>query len=47
MKAILIDWLIDVYTKYKLFPQTMYIAVNLIDRYLEKKETNTLELQLI
>ena len=46
-RAILIDWLIDVHLKYKLFPQTMYIAVNLIDRYLEKKETNKLEFQLI
>ncbi len=38
MRAILIDWLIDVHLKYKLVPQTMYIAVNLIDRYLAKYE---------
>ena len=42
MRATLIDCLIEVHLKYKLFPQTMYIAVNLIDRYLEKKETNIL-----
>ena len=47
MRAILIDWLIDVHLKYKLVPQTMYIAVNLIDRYLEKKETNRAKLQLV
>ena len=47
MRAILIDWLIDVHLKYKLLPQTMYIAVNLIDRYLEKKETSRAKLQLV
>ena len=44
MRAILIDWLIDVHLKYKLVP---YIAVNLIDRYLEKNETNRAKLQLV
>ena len=47
MRAILIDWLIDVHLKYKLVPQTMYIAVNLIDRYLEKNETIRAKLQLV
>ena len=47
MRAILIDWLIDVHLKYRLLPQTMYIAVNLIDRYLEKAETNRAKLQLV
>ena len=47
MRAILIDWLIDVHLKYKLVPQTMYITVNLIDRYLEKNETTRAKLQLV
>ena len=47
MRAILIDWLIDVHLKYKLVPQTMYIAVNLIDRYLSKNDTNRSKLQLV
>ena len=47
MRAILIDWLIDVHLKYRLLPQTMYIAVNLIDRYLAKAETNRAKLQLV
>ncbi|DAZ98891.1 TPA: hypothetical protein N0F65_002616 [Lagenidium giganteum] len=36
MRAILIDWLVDVHCKYDLLPQTLHIAVNLIDRHLEK-----------
>ena len=47
MRAILIDWLIDVHIKYKLRPQTMYITVMLIDRYLEKNQTDRLHLQLV
>ena len=47
MRAILIDWLIDVHLKYKLLPQTMYIAVNLIDRFLSKNDINRTKLQLV
>ena len=47
MRAILIDWLIDVHLKYRLRPQTMYICVNLIDRYLSKAETTRAKLQLV
>ena len=47
MRAILIDWLIDVHLKYKMVPQTMYISVNLIDRYLSKNETTRTKLQCV
>ena len=47
MRAILIDWLIDVHLKYKMVPQTMYISINLIDRYLSKNETSRVKLQLV
>ncbi|KUF76559.1 Cyclin B [Phytophthora nicotianae] len=36
MRAILVDWLVDVHYKYGLLPQTLHIAVMLIDQYLEK-----------
>lgn len=36
MRAILIDWLVEVHLKFKLVPETLYLTVNLIDRYLEK-----------
>jgi hypothetical protein len=38
MRAILIDWLIEVHLKFKLVPETLYLTVNLIDRYLENVE---------
>ena len=36
MRTILIDWLIDVHLKFDLLPETLFLTVNLIDRYLEK-----------
>lgn len=36
MRAILVDWLVDVHCKYDLLPQTLHIASHLIDQYLEK-----------
>ena len=35
MRAILIDWLIDVHLKFELNPETLFIAINLIERYLD------------
>ncbi|TYZ62390.1 hypothetical protein PybrP1_010200 [[Pythium] brassicae (nom. inval.)] len=34
MRAILLDWLVDVHCKYDLLPQTLHIASHLIDTYL-------------
>lgn len=47
MRAILIDWLIEVHLKFKLIPESLYLTVNLIDRYLEKEQVNRQKLQLI
>ena len=47
MRGILIDWLIEVHMKYKMRPDTMYICVNLIDRYLQLKPTKRTKLQLV
>jgi hypothetical protein len=38
MRAILIDWLVDVHLKFNLNPETLFICVNIIDRYLDKKK---------
>jgi len=34
MRAILIDWLVDVHLKFKLLNETLFLTVNMIDRYL-------------
>ncbi|KAL6782010.1 G2/mitotic-specific cyclin-1 [Auxenochlorella protothecoides] len=47
MRAILIDWLVDVHLKFKLMPETLYLTVNLIDRFLEAKQVTRKHLQLV
>ena len=38
MRAILVSWLIEVHLRFRLLPETLYITINLVDRYCEKKE---------
>lgn len=38
MRSILIDWLVEVHLKFKLVPDTLYLTVYLIDKYLELEE---------
>jgi cyclin B len=47
MRLILIDWLVDVNIKFKLLPQTIFMTVNLIDRYLSKEQVARQSLQLV
>jgi cyclin B len=47
MRAILIDWLIEVHLKFKLLPETLFLCVNLIDRYLERTQVERHRLQLV
>jgi G2/mitotic-specific cyclin-B, other len=47
MRAILIDWLVEVHLKFKLVPESLYLTINLIDRFLEKEQVNRQKLQLV
>lgn len=47
MRSILIDWLISVQVQFKLTPDTLYLTVNIIDRYLEKAQVPRSKLQLV
>lgn len=47
MRAILIDWLVEVHLKFKLLPETLYLTVNLIDRFLEQETIPRGRLQLV
>jgi len=47
MRAILVDWLIEVHYKFKLMPETLFLTVNLIDRFLEKIDVVRTKLQLV
>jgi cyclin B len=47
MRAILIDWLVEVHLKFKLMPETLFLTTNLIDRFLELKGVTRKNLQLV
>jgi transcription initiation factor TFIIIB Brf1 subunit/transcription initiation factor TFIIB len=47
MRAILVDWLVDVHLKFKLLPETLYLAASLIDRFLDQKTVTRQKLQLV
>jgi cyclin B len=43
----LIEWLIDVHRKFKLLPETLYVTVSIIDRYLAKKPIEKKQLHVL
>ena len=47
MRAILIDWLIEVHLKFRLVPETLYLCVNIIDRYCSVINVPRTKLQLV
>mmetsp|Transcript_3009 Transcript_3009/g.5687 ORF Transcript_3009/g.5687 Transcript_3009/m.5687 type:complete len:512 (-) Transcript_3009:170-1705(-) len=47
MRAILVDWIVEVHLKFRLVPETLYLCVNIIDRYCSKVVVQRSKLQLI
>jgi hypothetical protein len=47
MRAILIDWLVEVHLKFKLLAETLYVTVSIIDRFLERDSVPRAKLQLV
>ncbi|XP_022133019.1 LOW QUALITY PROTEIN: G2/mitotic-specific cyclin-2-like [Momordica charantia] len=47
MRGILIDWLIEVHYKFELMEETLYLTVNLIDRFLAVQSVVRKKLQLV
>jgi len=47
MRAILVDWLVEVHMKFRLVPETLYLCVNIIDRYCSTKPVKRAHLQLV
>jgi len=47
MRAILVDWLVEVHLKFRLGSETLFLTINLIDRFLEKREVTRAKLQLV
>ena len=37
-REILVDWMIHIQTLFRLLPETLFISVNIVDRFLSKRQ---------
>ncbi|KAJ8103862.1 cyclin-like protein [Lipomyces tetrasporus] len=47
MRCILVDWLVQVHNRFGLLPETLYLTINYIDRFLSLKVVSLAKLQLV
>lgn len=46
-RTILLDWIVQVHERFNLLPETLYLAVNIIDRFLSRRSVTLNRLQLV
>ena len=47
MRTILIDWMVEVHAKFHMLPETLFLSVNLVDRFLSVRQVRVEKLQLV
>ncbi|KAJ5952698.1 uncharacterized protein N7479_011111 [Penicillium vulpinum] len=47
MRSVLMDWLVQVHQRFNLLPETLFLTVNYIDRFLSYKDVSMGKLQLV
>jgi len=47
MRCLLVDWLVDVHYKFDLRPETLFLAINILDRMLQLRPISKKKLQLV
>lgn len=47
MRAILTDWLVETHDKFQLMPETLYLTMYIVDRYLSLQPVPRREFQLV
>ncbi|KAI0064750.1 hypothetical protein BV25DRAFT_1799666 [Artomyces pyxidatus] len=47
MRQTLVDWLLQVHLRYHMLPETLWIAVNIVDRFLTQRVVSLVKLQLV
>ena len=43
----MIDWLLQVHLRYHMLPETLWIAINIVDRFLSVRVVSLIKLQLV
>lgn len=47
MRSVLIDWVVQVHNRFNLLPETLFLTVNYIDRFLSKRKVSLSRFQLV
>ncbi len=47
MREIVIDWIVELHLRYRMFPCTLFQTISLLDRYLAKTDVPRTKLQLV
>ncbi|KAG8533232.1 uncharacterized protein KY384_002015 [Bacidia gigantensis] len=47
LRGVLVDWLVEVHTRFHLLPETIFLAVNIVDRFLSNRIVQLEKLQLV
>lgn len=47
MRSILVDWIIEIHYKFNLIEETLFLSVNILDRFLSKKQVGKKMLQML
>jgi cyclin B len=47
MRTILVDWLVEVHKMLQLFPETLFLSVAIVDKYLSIKNISSSQMQLV
>ncbi len=47
LRGVLVDWLVEVHTRFHLLPETIFLAINIIDRFLSARVVELKKLQLV
>lgn len=46
-RAVLVDWLVEVHQKFRLLPETLFLAVNIVDRFMSRRVVALSKVQLV
>lgn len=47
MRGVLVDWLVEIHGKFRLLPETLFLALNIVDRFLTIRTISLNKLQLV
>ncbi|KAF9967485.1 G2/mitotic-specific cyclin, partial [Actinomortierella ambigua] len=47
MRGVLLDWLAEVHHKFRMLPETLFLAVNIMDRFMSVRQVSLVKYQLV